>query len=616
MIEDIEIKEIRRFLQQHIPFDSLSSSALSKAAKGLSIKYFSRQSKEVVIDYRCPKLYIVRTGVFEIRTARQELVDRLGEGDYFGFQSLLTGQSADNRVPILEDGLVYLVDQTLFNELCNDSIEFERFFNRAHAKRLTNTSQLEGNSPVNLMVKHLVQRHVIAMASSCSVTHAAKLMSEHRISSLLIIDNGELTGVLTDRDLRCRVLGQGFDGTCEIAQVMTKSPICIDIDAMAFEASLLMSTHNIHHLPVIEQEKVVGMITTTDIIRSQNNQPIFLIGEIARGISLDALVSISEKIPALLQSMIASSARAEEIGRVLTLVSDSLTRRLLQLAETAFGPAPMAYSWVVFGSQGRMDQTAGSDQDNGMILARSPSVDEAAYFKQLTTFVCHGLDRCGYVYCPGDVMAQTNKWCVELATWQGYFKRWVETPSPQALLNASIFFDMRLLTGDKGLFEHLQHYVSNATKGNQIFIASMASLAVSTPPPLGFFGKFVLERDGEENKVLDLKHRGVALINDVVRVYALHEGLIQANTQQRLNHLLGRQILSQHDVKSLKDALEFIADLRLKNQGYQYSENHKVTNYLQPKRISRLLRHQLKEAFEVVHDAQKGLQSKFTRGMF
>ena len=617
MTEDIEIKEIKRFLQTLIPFDSLSPSALSKAATGLSIKYFSSQTKHVEIDYNNPNLYIVRTGAFEIRNKRQELIDRLGEGDYFGFQSLLTGQSVDNQVPILQDGLVYLIDQQLFSQLCSDSVDFERFFNRAHAKRLTHTAAtVDEQAPVSLTIKHLVHHSVISMTPDKSVEQAALLMSEHRISSLLIIDDEALTGVLTDRDLRSRVLAQGLDGNATIGSVMTKSPICIDINALAFEASLLMSTHNIHHLPVLNDGKVIGMITTTDIIRSQNNQPIFLIGEIARVKDVDGLVAVSKKIPELLQSMIASDARAEEIGRVLTLVSDSLTRRLLILGEEKFGNAPIPYSWIVFGSQGRMDQTAGSDQDNGMILQREPNEDEARYFKALSQYVCSALDACGYIYCPGNIMAQTDKWRVDLSSWKGYFDKWVNTPSPQALLNASIFFDMRLLTGDKNLFDELQHFVNGATKGNQIFIASMAGLAVSSTPPLGFFGKFVLERDGEENKVLDLKHRGVALINDIVRVYALHEGLSQANTQHRLNQLLGRKILSKSDVKSLKDALEFIADLRLKNQGEQYLANKPATNYLKPKTVSRLLQHQLKEAFEVVHSAQKGLQSKFTRGMF
>ena len=358
------------------------------------------------------------------------------------------------------------------------------------------------------------------------------------------------------------------------------------------------------------------MLTTTDLVRAQNNQPIFLIGEINRQHNLAGLVEISRKFPQLLHSLIASDARADQIGRILTLLSDALTRRLLILGETQMGKPPFEYSWMVFGSAGRMDQTAGSDQDNAMFLAQQPTTEQALYFKALSEFVCHGLDACGYIYCPGDIMAQNDQWRVSLSTWQDYFHRWVATPAPQALLHSTIFFDMRVVAGSVELFDLLQLQVLKQTKGNQIFIAAMAANAVASKPPLGFFGKFVLERDGEENKVLDLKHRGVALINDIARIYALAEGLTEVNTSARLDQLLGRKILSNKDVKNLKDAHEFIGHLRLKNQGAQVGSGKTANNYLKPRDISSLLRHQLKDAFEAVNSAQNGLKMKFTRGMY
>jgi len=618
MTEDIEITEIKEYLAQLVPFDSLSPELVAKAARGLRISYFSAASGHVDIDYDNPQLYVVRTGSFEVHDKQGELLDRLGEGDFFGYPSLLTGENVNNRVKILEDGLVYLLDFELFKQLRDGSSIFDRFFNRAHAKRIKrfDDDSAASSTPLNLTVESLLNQQVVSLSPQDSVGEAAKLMSEHRISSLIILQDGLLSGILTDRDLRYRVLAQGLDGSVSIAQVMTKDPCCIDKSGLLFEASMLMSTHNIHHLPVVNGQQVVGMLTTTDIIRTQNNQPIFLIGEINRSQSLDALVAISRRFPALLQSLIESDARAGEIGRILTLLSDSLTRQLLKLAHLKFGAAPFDYSWIVFGSQGRMDQTAGSDQDNAMILSQKPDLAQAIFFKAISEFVCHGLDACGYIYCPGEIMAQTDKWRVDLATWQGYFSKWVNTPSPQALLNTSIFFDMRLLDGQSELFEQLQQHVLQQTKDNQIFIASMAALAVSSTPPLGFFGKFVLERDGEENKVLDLKLRGVAIVNDIARVYALHEGLSEVSTLARLEQLLGRHILNKKDVKNLKDAIEFVAALRLKNQGEQLKAGKVPNNYLKPGQMSRMMRHQLKDAFEAIHCAQKGLQLKFTRGVF
>lgn len=617
MTEDLEITEIKEYLGQLVPFDSLSPELLAKAAKGLRISYFSAASGHVEIDYDNPQLYVVRTGSFEVHDKQGELLDRLGEGDFFGYPSLLTGENVNNRVKILEDGLVYLLDLELFKLLRDDSKVFDRFFNRAHAKRLKRFEQQPAsNAPINITIESLLKHEVVSLSPQHNVEEAAKLMSEHRISSLIILENEGLAGILTDRDLRSRVLANGLDGTTLIEEVMTKEPCCIDKTGLLFEASILMSTHNIHHLPVVHEKTVVGMVTTTDLVRTQNNQPIFLIGEINRQQNLEGLISISKRFPALLQSLIEADARAQEIGRILTLLSDSLTKQLLKLAHLKYGAAPFDYSWIVFGSQGRMDQTAGSDQDNAMILSQTPTPEQDLFFKAISEFVCHGLDACGYIYCPGEIMAQTDKWRVDLDTWKQYFSKWVNTPSPEALLNTSIFFDMRLLDGNEKLFEQLQQYVLKQTKGNQIFIASMASLAVSSTPPLGFFGKFVLERDGEENKVLDLKHRGVAIVNDIVRVYALHEGLSEVSTLARLEQLLGRNILSKKDVKNLKDAMEFVSSMRLKNQGEQLKSGKTPNNYLMPSNMSRLMRHQLKDAFEAVHSGQKGLQLKFTRGVF
>jgi len=618
MIEDLEITEIKDYLAQLVPFDSLSPAYLSKAARALRISYFSASCGHVEIDYSNPQLYIVRTGAFEVHDKQGVLLDRLAEGDFFGYPSLLTGENVNNQVKILEDGLVYLVDLALFRQLRDDSAVFDRFFNRAHAKRTQRFEPNAGglNTPLNLTVSNLATATVISLAPQDTVQSAAKLMNENRVSSLIILENERLCGVLTDRDLRSRVLSQGLDGSVSIASVMTTAPICIESTCLVFEASMLMSHHNIHHLPVVNGARVVGMLTTTDILRSQNNQPIYLIGEISRGKTLTELVIISKRFPALLQSLIESDARAAEIGRILTLISDALTKQLLKLAHLQHGPPPFDYTWIVFGSQGRMDQTAGSDQDNGMILAQTPDPQQMIFFKKISEFVCHGLDACGYIYCPGEIMAQTDKWRVDLKSWQGYFSKWVSTPSPEALLNTAIFFDMRCLDGNEVLFEKLQRHVLKQTQGNQIFIAAMAATAIASTPPLGFFGKFVLERDGEENKVLDLKHRGVAIVNDIARVYALHEGLSEVSTLARLDKLLGRKILNKKDVKNLHDAMEFVSSMRLRNQGQQLKAGKVASNYLKPADISRLMRHQLKDAFEAIHSAQKGLQLKFTRGVF
>ncbi|TVL08483.1 cyclic nucleotide-binding protein [Shewanella algae] len=613
-MDESELLPIRSFLQQTVPFDELPQPLLEQCCRTIGIGYYSKSMKAVPLDSANPMLYIVRSGAFEVRDAEGELLDRLGEGDCFGFPSLLSGEEISNKVLILEDGLVYHVPPALFDTLRLECRSFDRFFNRAYAKRLRHQGRFRARDlTTTSRISTLMTHEPVSVDHRLCITDAAKLMRKHRVSSVLVLDNHKLVGILTDRDLRNRVLAEGLTGNEAVFQAMTRQPVYIDAQALVFEAMLLMSEHNIHHLPVMELEQPVGMITSTDILRSQASQPLLLIGEIERQKDLQSLIGVSRQIPLLLQNLISADARAEEIGRVLTSVTDALTRRLIQLNQALLGEAPMAFCWLAFGSQGRQDQAACSDQDNGLLLAEEPDEYARGYFQALAKGVCAGLNECGYVYCPGDIMAQNPNWCLSLASWQQKFASWVNIPEPKALMHASIFFDMRSVYGPDSLFDALQDKVLAQTKDKDIFLAALTGNALSESPPLGFFRQFVLDRDGSEVKGMDLKHRGSALINDIARVYALATGIKEVNTAKRIRALMESKLLSRKDALNLADAHEFIAHMRLANQGRQFEQGQKISNFLLPQALSSLMRHQLRDAFKVVHDAQAALRLKFTR---
>jgi CBS domain-containing protein len=609
-----ELQPIEQFLQTHAPFDLLSAALIERCARGISIGYYAKTAKFVEFDPIDPKLYLVRSGAFEVRDPQGVLVDRVAEGECFGFSTLLSGEKVVNKVAILEDGLVYHIAQPLFVELRVSCRQFDTFFTRAFAKRLRNQQKFNSKDlTTTSRITTIMSINPACIDVTAKVQQAAQLMQERRVSSVLVVDSQGLAGILTDRDLRNRVLAQGLDGQTCTAEVMTIKPQIIGPNALIFEAMLLMSEHNIHHLPVIDNGQIKGVITSTDILRAQSSQPLLLIGEIDRQETIDKLIHVSKQIPLLLQNLISADARAEEIGRVLTSVTDALTRRLIVLNQRLLGEAPMAFCWLAFGSQGRQDQAACSDQDNGLLLAHEPDEIAAAYFDKLTHGVCKGLDLCGYIYCPGDIMAQNPTWRLSLTKWQNKFKQWVASPDPKALMHASIFFDMRAVYGPQDLFDQLQDGVLAGTKGNDIFLAAMAGNSLQQSPPLGFFRKFVLERDGSEVKGMDLKHKGSALINDIARVYALSAGIKEVNTAKRIQILMQMSIMNRKDALNLADAHEFIAHMRLANQGYQANNNLQVSNFLKPQDLSSLVRHQLRDAFNVVHDAQSGLKLTFLR---
>ncbi|MCS6206745.1 DUF294 nucleotidyltransferase-like domain-containing protein [Shewanella baltica] len=609
-----ELQPVVQFLQGLVPFDTLPEDVVVRCAKAVTVGYYSKASGYVNFDANSPKLYMVRSGAFEVRDPEGVLVDRVGEGEFFGFSTLLSGEKVVNKVAILEDGLVYHLPQSLFDNLRSESRNFDKFFTRAFAKRLRHEARFKAKDlTTTSRISTLMSSVPIVIDAHASVTQAALLMRNSRVSSLLVTDNHKLVGILTDKDLRNRVLAAGLDGHIAVHQAMTVSPISISSNALIFEAMLLMSEHNIHHLPIIDQDKAIGMVTSTDILRGQGSQPLLLIGEIERQQDLASLISVSKQIPLLLQNLISADARAEEIGRVLTSVTDALTRRLIVLNQQLLGEPPMAFCWLAFGSQGRQDQAACSDQDNGLLVAEEMDDFAKGYFDALTHAVCAGLDQCGYEFCPGNIMAQNPQWRMSLKQWQQVFEKWVITPEPKALLHASIFFDMRSVYGPQTLFDALQDKVLAQTRDNDIFLAGMTGNSLVESPPLGFFRKFVLERDGSEVKGIDLKHKGNALINDIARVYALSAGIKEVNTAKRIRALMDANILNRKDALNLADAHEFIAHMRLSNQGYQHNLGLEVSNYLLPAHLSSLVRHQLRDAFKVVHEAQAGMKMKFMR---
>jgi len=295
-------------------------------------------------------------------------------------------------------------------------------------------------------------------------------------------------------------------------------------------------------------------------------------------------------------------------------LTDALTIRLIEMAEVQLGPAPVNYVWVCGGSQARREQTSHSDQDNALIISDEFNETHADWFKNLAKFVTDGLNACGFIYCPGDAMASNDQWRQPLSVWQNYFKTWIETPEPMALMLSSIFFDLRPVHGDFALFETLQKQMLLRTPTAGIFIAHMAANALTHRPPLGFFRRFVLIHDGEHDETFDIKHRGIVPIADIARLTALAEGKKATNTIDRLQAVAGTPSMSREMAENLEDAYAFISELRINHQAQQIRQGVQADNFLPPAKLSELDRKHLKDAFAVIQSMQQTLENRFNTG--
>jgi CBS domain-containing protein len=306
-----------------------------------------------------------------------------------------------------------------------------------------------------------------------------------------------------------------------------------------------------------------------------------------------------------------ASVTAKHIGEAVSCLTDSITARLLEMAEDKFGRPPVPYVWMAGGSQARHEQSSHSDQDNALLLSDDFKPEHDEYFASVAQFVSDGLNECGFVYCPGDAMATNPEWRQPLKVWKQYFTRWIESPTPMSMMLSSIFFDLRPVTGSDQLFMPLQKMILQKSQVNRIFLAYMMANAMKHRPPLGFFRQFVLERGGEHDETLDLKHRGIVPITDIARMLALSMGKEPVNTVERLRACAGTQALSQDMAENLEDALEFIATLRIQHQAKQIKKGLPPDNYVPPDNLSELEREHLKHAFKVIQTMQESMIKRF-----
>ncbi len=618
---DIELIEIRDFLANHPPFDSLPDEALDALPKKLSVRYLRRGSDFPPEGDSTPQLYLVRSGAVELRDATGDLFGKLAEGDIA--PSPCQRVSALKRIEAVttEDSLIYLLPCADLERLRVAYPEFAAHFDQSVSRRLRKAlARIKETAPstslMTVKVRDLLGRGLVCATPQTTIEEAARLMRDGRCSSLVIMDDERLAGLLTVRDLRDRCLAAGLSPQSPVREIMTEKLHTTGVDTPGFQALIEMSRLNVHHLPVLQDGKVIGVISTTDLVRFQSANAVYLVGDIHKCDTLDAIIHISQKIPQVQIHLVNAGATADQVGQAITAITDAIGLRLLELAERELGPPPFPYCWMVGGSQARHEQSAHSDQDNALLLAQPPNTEQELYFSALARSVTQGLAACGFVYCPGEIMASNAKWRQPLKVWQDYFGDWVERPQPQALLNASVFFDLRALYDPAGLFPGLQQEVLSKTRANRIFIAHMVANAIKHRPPLGFFRKFVMIRGGEHDHTFDLKLRGTVPIIDMARVHALTAGFPEVNSLERLQAVAGSPTLSKDGAANLIDALEFLGTLRIRHQANQLRRGEPADNFLAPDSLSLLERGHLKDAFMLIANLQEALGQRYQTGRF
>lgn len=628
-------EDVVSFIKNVIPFQFLKEEELYSIAEKMMLEFYPQNT--FILKQDGPpsdSLKIIKKGSVKVfvrsDTGEEIITDYRGEGELIGYLSLFTEGKSRVNVVTLEDTLCYLISKAETLKLIDRHPQIRDFFHQSFLKKyLDKTIQemhvksLCTSSSDTLLyttpVGSLATKGVISAFHDISIREAAEIMTKHEISSLVLIDSNAVpVGIITDRDLRKKVVAKGLNVDSPVSTIMSVSLIKSDVKEYCFEALLKMIRYNIHHLLIVEEGKLKGIITNHDLMMLQGTSPITIARDIENQYSIEGLTTLSSKVNSIIDLLIKEGAKAENISKVITEINDRIVKKVLDLAEKKFGPPPLPYCWIVFGSEGRKEQAFRTDQDNAIIFADPESLSEdeevRQYFSLFSEFVRDALIKCGFPACTGNYMASNPKWRQPLTVWKSYFSSWIDTPKPEAILASVILFDFRPLHGDFSLAESLKKHLLESLKGQDMFLLQMAKMAVNVRPPLSFFKTFVVEKTGEHKNQLNLKFKCLAPLINIVRLFALEKGISETSTVDRIRALQGIHDTVHQFGEEMLYAYEFMAMLRIHHQYKQVLSGAMPNNYINPHELTNLQKKTLKESCQLISKIQDMIENRYLLG--
>lgn len=626
----VVLDSIIAFLQRVPPFQFLEPADLELAASQAEVHYFPAGTRILQRDGPPPRyLYVVERGgvkrTLPTDQGAEALVEVLGEGEAFGGLPILEDRSSRFDVTALEDTVCYAVPRAIVEQLVARQPTFARYLLRAsiqpfdwtlaEVQRGATAADAPGRVLYASPARDLARTRLITCSPDTTVQEAARAMSAQNLSAILLLGAaGELAGIVTDTDLRDRVVAAGRDLQTPVSAIASRPVIAIEADAPAAEAIRLMIERNINHLVVTDGGRPAALVTGHDVIVLQGTSALYIAREVDRQTDPAGLRRVVEQGQQVIPFLLRQGVRSGQLARLLAELNDRVVRRVLEFVEAELGPPPVPYCWLVLGSEGRREQTFKTDQDNGLLYADPDgAAAEAvrAYFLEFGRRAVAALVEAGFPPCKGHYTADNPLWTQPFRGWVQHFHRWIATPEPEAVLNSLIFFDFRAIHGDRELAGQLRDQIAALMRYNRLFLIHLAHLSTKQTPPIGFLGQFIVERSGEHRHELDLKLRGAGPVVDLARFFALQHGYAETNTLARLDLLRRDRHLSADLAEELGQAFEFILSLRIRRQWEQRQAGQELTNFINPQQLSSLERSQLREAFRVIARAQALVREEY-----
>lgn len=605
-------------IRRQAPFSAMGEGAVLWLVQRLSVAYYAQGEVLLEPAEQPPDaLRIVKQGTVDGVTADGHSVFQLTVGEMFPLGALLAGRGAANRYVAETDTFCYLLPAADFHALLAMSPAFHDFCTRRIASLLEESQRavqseyalaLDGEPRFARPLASLIRRAPFSVAPDTPLADALAGMEQARIGSVVVADAaGAPVGILTLKDVLARVTLAGVPLATPISAVMTPAPATLPDDAPVADALVLMARQSIHHLPLVKGGALAGVISEKDIFALRRLSVEGITSALLRADDPARLPALAQDIGDLAHSLLAQGMDAENLTAIISSLNDRVTERIIALeSEPDRKLAGLRWCWLALGSEGRMEQTLATDQDNALIFDAADDAQHAALLA-FAQRVNARLDACGFPLCKGGIMAGNPPWCLSAEDWQRQFAQWIDHGSPEALLHASIFFDFRPLAGDAALALALRAWLNRAARNNPRFLHQMAGNALRNRPPLGVVRDFVLSEDDAHPNTIDLKLNGATPFVDAARIFSLAAGSPQTNTAKRLREAAHALKIPDAELADWNRAFHFLQLLRLRHQHGQQRTGLPPDNHLDPDTLNPLDRRILKEALRQARKVQARL---------
>jgi CBS domain-containing protein len=463
-------------------------------------------------------------------------------------------------------------------------------------------------------IKKYCRRNVATCAPNDSVLKVAAIMRDLQISSVIICEENNPLGILTDRDLRNKVVAQGLDpNTIAACDIMNAPLITVSEDDFIFEALYRISKNSIHRICVVDQDnRLSGIITISDIMRLQTRSPQKLVRDIDQASTLEDLKSYHNQIQGLVLHLVGTGVPPRELVRMIALLNDQLLLRLIALLRTSqFIDLSNQFAFVVLGSEGRREQTLTTDQDNAIIYADglpTKDIDKIAAFSEKLIDALIGI---GVPPCPGGIMANNPFWRRSYSEWRDVLDSWLTNPLPENILNGSMFFDLRTVYGDNHLEQGLKQQLASYFNQEKMFLTRSAANVNRFLPPLSLFGGLKVEHSQEHRGQMDIKKAGIFAITEGVKALAMEAGVMNGGTRERIEALIDKGVLKRKMAENLEVSYNFLVQLRLRSQVEDLRAGKAPGNYITLDKLNHMEKGRLKLALEEVNEFQDFLRVHF-----